>query len=548
MKRGFFKKALIAGILSTFLASSPNINAQEITPKPSLEQTLVSTEININYQTGDKEKNLDYSKAYSRFYNGNLYTNFPGLTTSEETQVEDIMNDIKTYNINSYEGLINSSNNLSEDQKLVFLSAISDSLGYGSYDTHYYSIEGFSQEIFFEKLQDYLATGDPNPIGVCKHIASHIEQLANDIGIKTAAVTGIDRYGGGHVYDISKTDKGTAIIDYGGILLIDTKNIEKALEEYQKNANSIAFQHFFFNDNNLKYRLITKDGKNFLKFVGYDETSETLKKELLSNNKKSPDLKIDVNLEDYLTSAKISCFGFFINAGEIRGNSSSPIDNLTLAQIGYDNSFSICSINIEPSADFTFGNGGLHGITGDLKVNTNNKEGLNLASRIAGEISWMKDVSLFNDLVFEVGASYKIPIEDGTIEPYVIGQAALLPEDLGTDRFKPRFNEIRAGVLSKIQASNDINLLFDSYYLGRIWENELGGNVKIETKNLELDIGGSVGFSNYEFCPDKYNMNIGAKAIFGDFTIGAKYNLNGTNYDGEIENQSSFSVNGSLKF
>jgi len=558
------KKVLSGGLILFMLGGNPAL-AEEIIPKPVTEQTQKleqkvsepKVKITFNYKTGSKQEGVEYSSAYSSFNRDYdyLWTNFPGLTLDEEDQVEDIMKAIKNGSLDSYQDLVEPSwfnLSLSENQKITLLAAIGSALGSGSYDFNYQG-EVLSQDIFFEELQNYLE-GNQSSLGVCRHIASHLEQLANDMEIDAAAVTN-----NRHAYIILKKENGTAIIDYGSILIMDTKNIEKALEVYQKKVNTIAFQHLFFNDNELKYRLITKDGENLLDLTGYDKSLEKLKNSLMSKNDLDSNIAITFNKEDYLTSAELNCFGFFIKAGEIRGSSSSPMKNMTLFQTGFKREFSIPNIiNINPDISFVFGNlskniednidNSFFGASCDLSINTDNKEGLNLASRIAGNIFWTKDIVPFYDLAVEAGVSYKIPIKELNIEPYLITQFALFPGDLGTYKHVLKPSEFTGGI-SFNYISDNTKLSIEPSYSWRIWEQEVGINAKLETKHLGLNLEGYMTKSNYKFCPHKYGFSIGLDFNLEDyFKLGFNCESHWTDYDREWYNQSSVGAKAIINF
>jgi len=560
------KRVLFGGLIFFMLGGSPAL-AEEITPKLVTEQTQKleqkvsnpKVKITFNYKTESKQEGVEYSTSYSGFNRDYNYlwrtSNTPELTSAEETQVEDVIKDVKDGDINSYEDFVNAASDFSENQKIVLFAAVGDSLVRGSYDHSLPNHEVFSQDIFFDKWQDYLATDNQNLLGVCRHIASLLAKLAKDMEIDAAVVTNSR-----HAYIILKKENGTAIVDYGSILIMDTKNIEKALEVYQKKVNTIAFQHLFFNDNELKYRLITKDGKNLLNFIGYDESSEKLKNSLTQRDSSdSSDLTLTFNIEDYLTSAEFNYFGFFMKAGEIRGSPSSPMKNMTLLQTGFKGEFSIPDvININPDISFIFGNlsknikdsidNSCFGASCDLSINTDNKEGLNLASRIAGNIFWTKDIVPFYDLAVEAGVSYKIPIKELNIEPYLITQFALFPGDLGTYKHVLKPSEFTGGI-SFNYISDNTKLSIEPSYSWRIWEQEVGINAKLETKHLGINAGGYMTKSNHNFCPDKYGLIAGLYiSPLENLDIKLNYKLDGTNYGGEVDYQSSFNIQGSIKF
>ena len=211
------KKTLLAGAMSAFLLGAGLAQAEEVI-KPNqpiaIERTLEEktskpkVEINFNYKTESEQKGVDYQTSRTLFslWDENLYrssNNIPELTDDEETRVEEILSDIKNKNINSYQSdLIPASQNLSESQNLVLASAIGGWMGMSTYDIDLVQNEAFSQEEFLYRLQNSLS------IGTCGHIHTHTERFLNDIGIRSAAVSGISGNQIGHVYDISKIEDG----------------------------------------------------------------------------------------------------------------------------------------------------------------------------------------------------------------------------------------------------------------------------------------------------------------------------------------------------
>ena len=526
-------KLLVGTTLLSLLFNPLKATAEETIPKQPLaiERTLEEEiskpkiEINFNYKIESEQKGADYSE----------------LSTTNLTCPINIIN------ISSYQELITQSTSLLEREKLILASKISSLLGY---DLNLQDIEVMSQDDFFYNLQNFL------PVGVCRHIATHAERYLNDIGIKSAAVSGKSNRVG-HVYDISKIENGTAIIDYNIIFIVDTKNIEKTLEAYQKYKRNTTFQHLFFEDAEFKYRLITKDGKNFLDFIEYDESQEPLKNALIQDFKSEPYFKANISLEDFLTSAEFNLFGLFLKAGEIRGNSNSALEKLTLFQTGFKRNFSFFNnkIIINPDLSFIFGqifqnaldNPKILGINGNLIFATNREKGFNLSSRIAGNLLSAKNSSLFYDAIFGTGISYRIPIKNINIEPYVTSQFAFFPKDIGTYAYRPKLSELTGGTNIDIKFNN-VNLSIDPYYLWRIGEQGFGGSIKFEGKNLGIKAEGDATWSNYEFNPDKINLKIGPYLNLGKLHIGMDYELERTNYDKEIDNQHLFGLEGTVKF
>lgn len=540
---------------------------QTLEQKISQETKSSTNKINIifDYKIGNEQKDVDYLTSKTAFIQNNGYlwreSNIPELSIAEGIQVENIMNDIKNKNINSYQELVEISKNFSENQKLVLLSAIGNSLNIGSYDVKLRRSEVVSQDIFFSKLQNFLESGNQDGLGDCKAISYYLEQLANDTGVKVkvAVSTGIVE-GDGHSYTVLKTKDGSAIVDSYNILITNTKNIEKTLEAYQKYQGTTTFQHLFFEDTKFKYRLITKDGRNFLNFLGYDESSEQLKNVLINHDSKDylRDSRIVIDFGKYLSSLEFNYKDFFAKVGEIRGSLSSPMDKMTLFQTSYDRKFLISDIiNINPDISLMYGkisqdakiNDELLGITGNLIVDTNNEKGLNLSSRISGNaFTPTMEFAIFHDVLFGIGVSYKIPIKNMSIEPYAIMQYGLFPENLDTYNFRPIFSEFNSGIIFDINVSDNIDISLNPYYTWRIWENGFGNKVEFGNRNVKANIEGYITKSKYDFNPDKRGLKIGLEANLKNFGLEGGYERKETNYDGEKEKDNSLNASINIKY
>lgn len=72
--------------------------------------------------------------------------------------------------------------------------------------------------------------------------------------------------------------------------------------------------------------------------------------------------------------------------------------------------------------------------------------------------------------------------------------------------------------------------------------------MELKTGNFEINAEGFFTKSNYRFCPDKWGVKVGSFLNLGNLAIKADYQLNGTNYDREIKNQSSLNVRANLRF
>lgn len=573
-KGGFFKKAILAGALYAFLANANPVVAEE--KKPAFD-----IDVMVNYEIGSKEKKTDYDTFYADygFPEGedfrSLITNFPGLESYEKKGIENIFSGIKNEGIKSYGGFLETAGPLSESSKIVMLTAFSKLAYSGGYD-FYYSGPELEQAVLLDRIHKYLSTEENVSIGKCRQIASNIEEMSNDIGIRAAAIAGIVP-GGGHAYDLLKTANGITFINWGDILTTNTRNVEKALQAFQKNQGMATFFHNFFEDSELKYRFITKDGKNLLDFIGYDETLDASKKYLISD--KNSDWKrwlITLDYKDYLKSGEGNFFGPFYKMGEITGSVNSPIKRMTLAQIGYKNNFYFDNFfSISPNINYIVGDLSqdagefpVWGFMVDLIVKTNNEKGFNFSSRartvyVGSETIGIDEnsnpVKKFFDLFYETsldaGVSYTLPIDPVKIRPYLFSQFSFLPKDLAMlgdfskffEGHSLAFKELKAGSVFDFNFP-DFNFSVDPYYSLKNWEQEFGGNLKFGNENIKLNIGGYITDSNYDFCPNKNGFNIGIDLSLGNANLDINLKNDRTDYDGEIEDNFSLSLQARINF
>ena len=97
--KGFFRNAALAGIFSAFLLGGSPVTADEITPKPvvenNLEEKVSEPKIKINFNFGEQSEReaMDYLKFYSKYHclneeNGTwtLFTDFFNLSSHNLAQ------------------------------------------------------------------------------------------------------------------------------------------------------------------------------------------------------------------------------------------------------------------------------------------------------------------------------------------------------------------------------------------------------------------------------------------------------------------------------
>ncbi|VVB83741.1 Uncharacterised protein [uncultured archaeon] len=158
-----------------------------------------------------------------------------------------------------------------------------------------------------------------------------------------------------------------------------------------------------------------------------------------------------------------------------------------------------------------------------------------------------KAFQLFYDFPLELGASLNASAEDVKIKPYLVSQFKIYPENMNINTYSLQFNELEAGIKADFPVSN-IVLSVNPYYSHKLWEDTAGLNAGIKNKNLELNLGGYFSKSSYEFAPDKAGINAGFSLGADTAKIDLGYKVDWKNYDGEISDKSSFTINGNVKF
>jgi len=578
------KKLLVAGTLVSCLLAGGKV-ALKAKENSSLEKIFSAPWIGVEYnsQKGSYNPNpVDYSKSNNYFisFTNPLFwkydslwrtSNTPELSSAEEEQVENIVKDVKNENIDSYSDLTNISGNLLENQKLVLGAIYGGQLGAYHYDYENMNTANYPvvpQNTFFNLTQNSLQTGEKTPMGVCRHLHTNVEQFLNDSGIPSAAVTvdvNSDGDRGGHVVDISKLSYGTAIIDYGTIMLWKTKNIEKILRAYQKEEGFTRLEHLFFEDSRFKYRIITLDGREYITWAGYNTTSEPLKKSLEYNVDSEPYIKATVNKGDYSKSGEINCFGLFFKNGEIKGYPSSPLEKMDLYQYGFKRRMLFPDIfpnsffhNAAFDVEFSWIKGKMYQDGGEEEIDgsttkflfaTNNEKGFNFSFKSNQHSMGVGRQILFSDSGLGFGTSYKFVTNNFDIKPYMVVQGNYFQDDLGTWKDnKLMLGEISGGTVFGIKLPKSTTFSIDPYFLKRMWEKEYGIDAKLGNEYIGISGKAYRTNSTYKFCPDKRGYEAGAYLDFKYVEAGVDYKKETIDHDGETENQDSVNVKVAVKF
>ncbi|MBR9691691.1 hypothetical protein GOV06_02800 [Candidatus Woesearchaeota archaeon] len=538
-------ESIVKGIAAAVLAAG-----MFITSAASEE----SIEVKVNYKTETKPKKTSYVTGDSTYIRGmsqlDLVPNILFLTNPEEIQVEDVMNDIRDNNINSYQELVQRAGTLSDSQNIALFAAIAGFAEEFNYETS--EDELVSQNSFFSALQYSLNTGNERPIGDCVHIHSFIEKLADDLGMESAAISG-NRKGKGHLYSLVKLDNGLAVIDYEHILLTNTNNVKKTLEAYQKNIGTASFEHMFLEDGKMKYKLITDDGKHLFDFLDYDPCFKPLKDLLLHGVKEEKGTIITLDKGDYVDSAKLNHNGFFAKIGTVRGSESSPLKHLDLIHFGYAMKSSESDMDSDMTAGLIYGkihhdleidNNDVYGLTISSSMSTNNEQGFSIGGKVAATLIRTADDMLNKEWMIGAVGSYNAKTEAADIKPYVVVQFADFYE-VGAEHVKPGLYEAGVGALVKF---NKANLSVESYFMHRPWEKEFGADVKIGSKDIGIDLGIYKTVSDYEFCPDKQGITAGLYINSGKKGFTVNYQREEEDYGGDPEETESINAGFFIKF
>jgi len=389
----------------------------------------------------------------------------------------------------------------------------------------------------------------------CRHISKDIEKLSEKVGLESSVVSGVNQEKINHSFVLLKTENGLSLLDQKYLLETDSKNVEKVLEAYQKEQGIIPFRHSFWENGNLKYSFLTKDGKRFLDFLEYDHSVNSSLENLIHPKYSQKELALDLEAGNYTNSAKISN-PFFLKLGVVKGEKNSALDNSLAFQFGFRKKFlfrDLFGIDLDLNSFYNENSysedvGKIYGGIFNSSIFTD-RQGINLNLR--GKITKFfggENFEAFHDYSIEPGISYKINTEKSSITPYLISRFEMVPVKLTEHKGNLILDELLSGInfSSKIKNLDFLTNLYSSY---KPYEKGVGANLNLKYKDINLNLAGSFSKSDYIFCPDKSNFSVGISTKFGDnLEIGSNYKTNSTNYKGEKDNQSSFSLNGKLSF
>jgi hypothetical protein len=509
---------IAAGTLFALSLLGGKAAAQEI-KAPSLENQIIQEEANP-FSKIDLNFNLELQKKQGEIssYSRNCFDD-EDFGFIYGSFIDKINN-----NLSSYLPLLKDTGSLTENQKLVLLSLYCNQVNFFAYDS---------------KDND------------CRYINTELAKFSNSIGLRAAPVTGVYEQKGQTVCLI-KTKNGTSIVNSYKIMSLNTKNIEKVLEEFEKEADSLCFKHSLFEDTKFKYEFITKDGKNLLNFLGHDLSLNEAKDSLINKKDYVPHLTFNAEKTNNLFFLESDLAGMSVGGGVLSEN-ISPENKWGLFRVGFNHKFANTGLgSISPKFNFVYGKGESKkyfcGVDGALTASTENKKGINLSSRISGiYITNQAGTNILSDLALDSGISYTSTIGNAKFEPYVLSQLALVTKDFEKVNAAIKQREIEAGFRFSFPI-NKVDISLEPHYTKRIWENEFGAKLRLGTKAVGLNIEDYITKSGYDpFCPDKSGLSTGIDASLGPITLKLAYKNDTTNYNGEKESISSGSISGTVK-
>ncbi|MFZ1971179.1 MAG: hypothetical protein WAU65_03315 [Candidatus Nanoarchaeia archaeon] len=561
--------------LALFTMSGKEISEDLASKQLSTQITVPQAKIDLNLETNYSYSNLGGNP------NGKVEDMFDLLDAHDQDQVYSILNDIGNNKITSGEQLAKQSKNISENQDLSLLAIISGSYLYNFNYSSKDDLSDPSQQYLFNILQND-SKGNFQDFGTCRQISTGVEELSEDLGKKASALTALED-NIGHAYTLIKLQDGLAIVNSGEIFKANTKNVEEILREYQNTLNNIDFQHQFFEDNKFKYNLITDEGEKFLNFIDYDSSSLSLRNKIINVIPEDYTRKMDVNLGNNENSLGIYNIGRFdipfrlfnrnfdLNIGTPNakvGTILLPMDNRTIS-VGETNlkgtlTFPIFNAPLEITSNLGFISGNIsqesgREITGAddyLAINTLNKDGLNLGTRISANLSAINLSqsiqmgilsSIFYDANENAGISYKFSSKNYSLTPYFIEQANVFPMRLSDYDYSPSLEELTGGISVGLLLPKDTSLLLTPYYSWKPWENGIGTDLEIKNKNAGIKASAYAAKSTYEFAPDSLDLKLEGNVNIRKLQLGANYNLKEKDYSGEITQDNSFEVKGTIK-
>ncbi len=421
------------------------------------------------------------------------------------TEADEVFNKVADGTINSYDKLLEEVSGYPEGQKMKFLGALGDVLGEKGYSFDSLYDPVVSQEKFFYGIER-MTSGENVDMGVCIQLNSYISNLAEDLGLNSAVLSSVDETGTAHALTIVETDKSITLLDYGNRMVINTENLEDAFRAYSDHTGRTSLEHLFFEDGDFKYRMITREGKEYLDLIGHDPTTRTLENMLVSKDtvtESSDD-------EGYINTIRLASDGLFAQFGDSR------IQNMEgdLIRFGYERDGAIGPFMVSGKGALLAvmregGNNNLYGLDWGISAHTDT-DGLNAGSRISGQYlgneTELDQVPfsrvLISPLDVEAGVSYSHSGDILDISPYVAAQWS--SSNRADNRQEMGLSESSVGM----RLGNDI-FSIDGSYRSRPGEHELSINGSIDAGDLDINAGVNINRPNYRFAPNWNSLSAG---------------------------------------
>ncbi len=521
-----------------------------------------------------------YNDSDHTIYNSDRLLIDPSRTSTVSQSLSNVQNGITR---SQYEFTSEANENLSEKEKLAVLAATSASMYLKAYDKLKYNAKTSTSE-GFDSLQKS-SRGERNSFGVCDQISNYIAKTGTDMGLDIKSVSSNEEYSS-HAYDIAKlSDGGIAIVNSNNVFL-SGKNVKDALASYQKFLKTVAFENLFMNEKDVpEYKIITRDGKNFLNFIGYDPSTEKMKSLVLDPPKtKEKDLEATIISNGSEHSKELNFKGFFAKEGTIIGDVSSPLVYEKLSEAGFKRSFYFPKQKLVFSPDINltigkmeedydsknkiiasgslgfslasakekglnFGLGLKGNFTGKTTEDFNTLDSINTGKRGSVESSIYKRLySLFSDNLFydtsiEGGLSYTIPAEDNvSIKPYILSQISLVEPKFNNWEFHPRINSLEAGASFNAKLSDNVKLSANPYFSMTEGQKGEGVKIKLETPYVDIRASDSLFQHTYDFAPNTTSFSLGADVKLGNTKISGDYSYKADDYSGSISPQSKLDI------
>ncbi len=552
-------KILAASAIALASLGVGNVAAQEANfPK----NPKVKIELNYENQSQDP---VNYSKF--------IYSDLTKLSSSEWAPIRDIRYKIQTGTISDYSQLVSSIKDLSANDQRNVLSWMANDLYLYNYSL---SKDGapFSSDDFFKTLYtDITDSANASKNGVCREFASAITKLQTNLGKPSATMGLLSSNGVPHADTISKTENGLEIINSYQNFTVNSKNAEEAIRQYQKTLGYVLLQSEFYGANNQwKYTLTTEEGKNFINFLNYKKSLESLTGELLNTNKDSKDFSVNLNLGNETSmTLREPYLGVMLKGGVVGFPEYGQ--SAIIGQFGNQKTWNLGKIvKIHESLNGYLGSVGtsqegllnlpqtsstsaryLLGWEGNLGITTTNQEGLNLGVNASINSSGIEEdpstgTSLYavwySDLSSSLGVSYTTKIDNFEMTPYAIGEITLVPKDLIKWNYEMVPSSAEAGIQLK---GNQFTI--NPSFVWKPWE--IGGKLNASFGNEveRISLNGGYTSSTYELAPSTLDYGIGASLKLGKNSgIKMNYNESSKIYDNKPTTKRNFNINLNLKF